>query len=62
MKVYLLMKHPPYPYNQTSHLKAAEVVGVYAEPEEPKRIAAEKNARCPSYLWTVKAKTVKELK
>lgn len=58
-RVYLLMKHPPYPYNANAHLKAGEVMGVYADRAEPARIAAEKNARHASYLWAVHAKNVK---
>jgi len=57
--VYLLLKHPPYPYNAKHHLKAGEVVGVYLSREEPARIAAEKNARRPHYLWAVHRKSVK---
>ena len=59
MKVYLLMKHPPYPYNAQEHLKAGEVCGVYLERKEPDRIASEKNARRPVYLWRVHSKQVK---
>ena len=57
--VFLLMKHPPYPYNASDHLKAGECQGVYTERAEPDRIAAEKNARNPSYLWAVHKKQVK---
>lgn len=62
MTVYLLMKHPPYPYNAARHLKAGEIVGIYRERAEPDRIAAEKNARRPSYLWSVHTKRIKEIK
>ena len=60
MKVYLLMKHPPYIYDSSLHLKAGEVQRVYADRAEPDKIAAEKNSRSPSYLWTVQAKQLKE--
>lgn len=59
-RVFLLMKHPPYPYNRSHHLKAGEVVGVYADRTEPARIADEKNARRPNYLWAVHAKNIKD--
>jgi hypothetical protein len=57
--VYLLLKHPRYPYNAQDHLRAGEVMGVYENRVEPDRIAAEKNARRPSYLWVVYRKRVK---
>lgn len=59
MRVYLLMKHPPYPYNAQEHLKAGEVQGVYFDRAEPDRIAAEKNSRRPNYLWSVHRKEAK---
>lgn len=57
--VYLLIKHPPYPYNANFHIKAGEVVGVYMNRAEPDRIAKEKNARRPVYLWKVHRKQAK---
>lgn len=60
MTVYLLMKHPPYPYNASIHLEAGEVMGVYRDRAEPDRIAAEKNNGRTSFLWSVRAKRIKE--
>ena len=60
MKVYLLMKHPPDPYNAHSHLKAGEVVKVSTQRKELDEIAKEKNDRRPRYLWVVHAKSLKE--
>lgn len=59
--VYILAKHPPYPYNAEHHLRAGELVGVYEDRGEPDRIAAEKNARRPKYLWLVHRKRVKSV-
>lgn len=61
MKVYLLLKHPTYPYNRAEFIRAGEVMGVYGERTEPARIASEKNANKQRlYFWTVQAKRVKE--
>lgn len=59
MVVYLLMKHPPYPYNAGFFLDAGECLGVYADKAEPQKIADEKNSRRPRYLYRVHRKTVK---
>lgn len=56
--VYLLMRHPQHPFSE-GHLKAGECVSVFANKTEAERIAAEKNARKPYYLWTVQAKRMK---
>lgn len=58
-RVFVLMKHPPYPYNRDIHLEAGEIHGVFLDRKEPDRIAAEKNARRPMYFWKVHAKRVK---
>ena len=59
MKVYLLMKHPRHPFDRQDHINAGEVYRVYSDRSEPDRIAAEKNARRPMYLWRVHGKEVK---
>lgn len=58
-RVFVLMKHPPYPYNREIHLEAGEIHGVYLDRNEPDRIASEKNARQSMYFWKVHAKRVK---
>ncbi len=59
-RVFVLMKHPPYPFNRhNGHLMAGEIQGIYTDRAEPDRIAEEKNARRPIYLWKVHAKQVK---
>lgn len=60
MIVYLLTKHPSHPYSRNVHMKAGEVIGVYANRDEPDRIAKEKNDRKPLYLWLVQRKKVKQ--
>jgi hypothetical protein len=60
MHIYLLRKHPRYPYNscgERAHLEAFTVECVYAERATPARIAKEKNKRS-NFLWTVSRKTV----
>lgn len=63
--VYLLLKHPPYPYNaigssdQYLYIRAGEVHGVFEDKREADKLAAEKNARKPHGLYAVHAKRVK---
>jgi hypothetical protein len=60
MHIYLLRKHPRYPYNnwgERTHLEAFTVEGVYSEHATPARIAKEKNKRS-NFLWTVSRKIV----
>jgi hypothetical protein len=58
--VYLLMKHPPYPYSARAYLKAGECQGVYLDRAEPARIAQEKNSRNPYCFWAVQRKQIKD--
>ena len=54
--IYLLRKHPPYPYYNfggRNHLEAFTIVGVYYSRAEAFNIAKEKNKRS-NYLFTVK--------
>jgi hypothetical protein len=57
--IYLLMKHPPYPYNAQHHLKAGEIVRSSYDRTELQAIADEKNSRRPIYRWAVRAVRVK---
>ena len=51
--IYLLRRHPPYGFNQ-EHLRAFEIVGVYATAKEAKSEADKKNAnKNTSYSHTV---------
>ena len=59
MTIYLLMKHPPYPYNAQVHMKAGEVVAISKNRSELLRAADEKNSRNPRYLYLVHRKIVK---
>ena len=59
MKVFVLMRHPPYLYNQKIFIKEGKIEGLYADRAEPDRIAAEKNATSTRYRWTVEAKMLK---
>lgn len=61
MTVYLLRKHPRYPYNnwgQRAHIEAFTVEGVFCERATPTKIAKEKNKKS-GFLWTVSRKEVK---
>lgn len=61
LTVYLLLRHPPSPFNHKLHIAAAEVIDVYFDRSEPDRIAEEKNKAKTSFLWSVKAKRAKGL-
>lgn len=57
--VYLLLKHPPHPYNASLYISAGEVRGVFEDKREADKLASEKNSRKPHGLYVVHAKRVK---
>lgn len=57
--VYILLKHPPYPYNASKYLSAGELHGVFEDKKEAERVADEKNSRKPHGLYAVHTKRLK---
>lgn len=57
--VYILLKHPPHPYNASLYLRAGEVHGVFEDKREAQRMADEKNASRPHGHYAVHTKRIK---
>lgn len=63
MKVYLVLKHPRYPYgSDIKYLEAATIEACFVKKQDAQFIVDTKNEarRSGHYMWSVQTKVVKE--
>lgn len=59
MRVHVVLRHPPSPFNRQLHLAAGEVMAVYADRGDADKDAARRSERGDRYIFSVCTKVLK---
>jgi hypothetical protein len=59
MKVHVVLRHPPSPFNHKLHLAAGEVMAVYADQLDANADAERRSEKPGCYIFSVCTKVLK---